>query len=43
MYAIAFLSFLSAFRDSFRGRAVLQLELLALRYQIARLCQTNAN
>jgi len=25
MYAIAFLSFLSAFRDSFRGRAVLSL------------------
>ena len=37
MYAIAFVSFLSAFRDSFRGRAVLQLELLALRHQIATL------
>ncbi len=41
MYAIAFLSFLSAFRDSFRGRAVLQLELLALRHQIATLERTS--
>ena len=35
MYAIVLLPFLSALRDTFRGRAVLQLELLALRHQLA--------
>jgi putative transposase len=41
MYAIVILPFLSAFRDSFRGRAVLQLELLALRHQVATLKRTS--
>ncbi len=35
MYAIVLLPFLSMLRDAFRGRAVLQLELLALRHQLA--------
>ncbi len=34
MYATAFLLLLSALRDSFRGRAALQLELIALRHQL---------
>ena len=40
MYAIVLLSFLSVLRDTFRGRAVLQLELLALRHQIATINRT---
>ncbi len=35
MYALIVLPFLSMLGDSFRGRAVLQLELLALRHQLA--------
>ncbi len=35
MHAIVLLPLLSALRDTFRGRAVLQLELLALRHQLA--------
>jgi len=35
MYALIILPFLSTLGDSFRGRAVLQLELLALRHQLA--------
>ena len=35
MYATAFLLLLSALRDSFRGRATLQLELIALRHRLA--------
>ncbi len=35
MYALIILPFLSMLVDSFRGRAVLQLELLALRHQLA--------
>ena len=35
MYAMVLLPLLSALRDTFRGRAVLQLELLALRHQLA--------
>jgi hypothetical protein len=34
MYSTAFLLLLSAVRDSFRGRAALQLELIALRHQL---------
>ncbi len=34
MYSTAFLLLLSALRDSFRGRAALQLELIALRHQL---------
>jgi hypothetical protein len=41
MYAIVLLPFLSALRDTFRGRAVLQLELLALRHQLATLERTS--
>ena len=37
MNAIVLLSILSLINDSFRGRAVLQLELLALRHQLATL------
>ncbi len=37
MYTIALLAILSILRDSFRGRAELQLELLALRHQLATL------
>lgn len=37
MYAIAFPLLLSTLRDSFRGRAALQLELIALRHQLATL------
>ena len=40
MYAIVLLSLLSVLRDTFRGRAVLQLELLALRHQIATINRT---
>ncbi len=40
MYALVLLPFLSVLRDSFRGRAVLQLELLALRHQIATINRT---
>jgi hypothetical protein len=40
MYAIVLLPFLSVLRDTFRGRAVLQLELLALRHQIATINRT---
>jgi len=35
MYALIVFPFLSTLGDSFRGRAVLQLELLALRHQLA--------
>ena len=35
MYALIILPFLSMLVDSFRGRAVLQLELMALRHQLA--------
>ncbi len=35
MYATVFLLLLSALRDSFRGRAALQLEFIALRHQLA--------
>jgi hypothetical protein len=41
MYAIVLLAFLSALRDTFRDRAVLQLELLALRHQLATLERTS--
>ncbi len=37
MFTIVLLAILSVLRDSFRGRAVLQLELLALRHQLATL------
>jgi hypothetical protein len=40
MYAIVVPPFLSAIRDNFRGRAVLRLELLALRHQMATLERT---
>ncbi len=35
MHATLFFLLLSAFRDSFRGRATLQLELIAVRHQLA--------
>jgi transposase InsO family protein len=41
MYATFFLLLLSAFRDSFRGRAALQLELIALRHQLAAMKRTS--
>ncbi len=37
MFTIVSLAILSVLRDTFRGRAVLQLELLALRHQLATL------
>ena len=40
MYAILFLLLLSALRDSFRGRATLQLELIAVRHQPATMKRT---
>ncbi len=42
MYAIVLVSILSVLRDTFRGRAVLQLELLALRHQLATLERTSS-
>jgi hypothetical protein len=42
MVAVIFLPFLSMFRDTFRGRALLQLELLALRHQLATINRTSA-
>jgi transposase InsO family protein len=41
MYATAFLLLLSPLRDSFRGRAALQLELIALRHQLATMKRTS--
>jgi transposase InsO family protein len=41
MYAIIVFSFLSTLGDSFRGRALLQLELLALRHQLATIKRTS--
>jgi hypothetical protein len=41
MYAIVHFPILSLICDSFRGRAVLQLELLALRHQLATLERTS--
>ena len=41
MDAIVLLPFLSILRDTFRGRAVLQLELLALRHQLATIKRTS--
>jgi len=41
MYATALLVLLSALRDSFRGRAALQLELIALRHQLATMKRTS--
>ncbi len=41
MYAMVLLPFLSVLRDTFRGRAVLQLELLALRHQLATIQRTS--
>jgi putative transposase len=41
MNTIVLLSILSLFCDSFRGRAVLQLELLALRHQLATIERTS--
>lgn len=41
MYAIVLLPFLSVLRDTLRGRAVLQLELLALRHQLATVKRTS--
>lgn len=41
MYPTAFLLLLSALRDSFRGRAALQLELIALRHQLATMKRTS--
>ncbi len=41
MYAIVLLPLLTVLRDTFRGRAVLQLELLALRHQIATIKRTS--
>ncbi|MCH8138068.1 MAG: hypothetical protein IH926_03800, partial [Proteobacteria bacterium] len=41
MYAILFLLLLSALRDSFRGRAALQLELIAVRHQLATMKRTS--
>ena len=42
MYATAFLLRVSALRDSFRGRAALQLELIALRHQLPTMKRTLA-
>ena len=42
MYAMILLLILSVLRDSFRGRAALQLELLALRHQLATLERTSS-
>jgi hypothetical protein len=42
MYAIVLLPFLSLLQDTFRGRAVLQLELLALRHQLATIKRTSS-
>ncbi len=41
MYATAFLLLLSALHDSFRGRAALQLELIALRHQLTTMKRTS--
>ena len=41
MYAMILLPFLFVLRDTFRGRAALQLELLALRHQLATLERTS--
>ena len=41
MYAIVLLPLLSVLRDTLRGRAVLQLELLALRHQLATIKRTS--
>jgi transposase InsO family protein len=41
MYAIVILPILSLLRDTFRGRSVLQLELLALRHQLATVKRTS--
>jgi hypothetical protein len=41
MHTFVLLSFLSGIRDTLRGRAVLQLELLALRHQLATLERTS--
>ncbi len=41
MYAIVLLPFLSVLRDTLRGRAVLQLELLALRHQLTTIKRTS--
>ncbi len=41
MYATAFLLLLSALRDSFRGHATLQLELIAVRHQLATMKRTS--
>jgi hypothetical protein len=41
MNAIVLLPILSFFCDSFRGRAVLQLELLAVRHQLAAVERTS--
>jgi transposase InsO family protein len=41
MHAILFLPLLSALRDSFRRRAALQLELIALRHQLATMKRTS--
>ena len=41
MYAILFLPLLSVLRDSFRRRAVLQLELIAVRHQLATMKRTS--
>ncbi len=41
MYAIILLPFLSVLRDTLRGRAALQLELLALRHQLATIKRTS--
>ncbi len=41
MYSIILFPFLSVLRDTLRGRAVLQLELLALRHQLATMKRTS--
>ncbi len=41
MYSILFLPLLSALRDSFRRRAALQLELIAVRHQLATMKRTS--
>ena len=41
MYALIVLPFLSTLGDTFRGRALLQLELLALRHQLAVIERTS--
>ncbi len=40
MHAILFILLFSALRDSLRGRAALQLELIALRHQLATMKRT---